>query len=421
MPGLIKARAKRGKGGVIRRLRRRLVAIIMGVVGVVVIGVLVMSSMNAQSSLDEVVNRSLDRALESRGEPGSDNSMGMEHLPVVWVDINESGVVLGTNQAMLSVDGSELSEVLSQAVASDTTSGRIAKYHLAWRSRIFEGGWRIAVADTSSIDAARVSQLTNDAWVAALGLAALFVIANVLARWVLKPVERAWEQQRQFVADASHELKTPLAVILANVQILRGESSGLQEESRRWVESTAYEAGRMKGLVEGLLELARTEEGAVARRDVDVDLSDAVEGEAMQFDAVAFERGCTIDAKVEEGLHVSGDPDQLERLVKTLLDNACKYASAQTTVTVVLARRGSQAELAVTNQGTPVDPEDLPHLFDRFYRSDKARARSTGGFGLGLAIARGTVESHGGRISVTSDAERGTCFLVKLPLSQRQS
>lgn len=421
MPGLIKARAKQSKGGVIRRLRRRLVAIIMGVVGVVVIGVLVMSSMNAQSSLDELVNRSLARALESRGEPGSDNPMGMEHLPVVWVDINENGVVLGTNQAMLSVDGGELSEVLSQAVASDATSGRITKYHLTWRSRIFEGGWRIAVADTSSIDAARMSQLTNDAWVAALGLAALFVIANVLARWVLKPVERAWEQQRQFVADASHELKTPLAVILANAQILRGESSGLPEESRRWVKSTADEAERMKGLVEGLLELARTEEGAVARRDVDVDLSDTVEGEAMQFDAVAFERGCTIDTKVEEGLHVSGDPEQLERLVKTLLDNACKYAAAQTAVTVVLARRGLQAELAVTNQGTPIDPEDLPHLFDRFYRSDKARARSTGGFGLGLAIARGIVESHGGRISVTSDAERGTCFLVKLPLSQRQS
>lgn len=173
----------------------------------------------------------------------------------------------------------------------------------------------------------------------------------------------------------------------------------------------------MKGLVEGLLELARTEDGVASQmRRVDVDLSDVVEGEAMQFDAVAFERGCTIETSVAEGLHVSGDPDQLERLVKTLLDNACKYARENSAVTVELARRGSAAELSVTNQGTPIDPNDLPHLFDRFWRSDKARARETGGFGLGLAIAKGTAESHGGKISVTSDAQTGTRFVVRLPL-----
>ena len=118
---------------------------------------------------------------------------------------------------------------------------------------------------------------------------------------------------------------------------------------------------------------------------------------------------------------MSGDPEQLERLVKTLLDNACKYAAPKTAIDVALARRGSQAELSVTNQGTPIDPDDLPHLFDRFWRSDKARARETGGFGLGLAIARGIVEAHGGRIFVTSDAETGTRFTVRLPLCPRQS
>ena len=268
-------------------------AIIMAAVGVVVVGLVVMSSINAQSSLNDLVERSLERALEARFEPASNDPMGMEHLPVVWMDVNDSGVVLGTNQSRLSVDSDELGEVLAQARASESTSGRVAKYHLTWRVRSFDGGWRIAVADTSSIDAARLSQVTSDAWLAAVGLAVLFVVANLLARWVVKPVERAWEQQRQFVADASHELKTPLAVILANAQILRGESSELPEESRRWVDSTADEAERMKGLVEGLLELARTEEGTRAsRRSVDVDLSDSVEGEAMQFDAVAFARGC---------------------------------------------------------------------------------------------------------------------------------
>ena len=222
------------------------------------------------------------------------------------------------------------------------------------------------------------------------------------------------------MADASHELKTPLAVILANTQILKESSEELPEESRRWVKSTADEAERMKGLVEGLLELARTEEGAGnARRDEDVDLSGITEGEALQFDAVAFEQGCSIEASVAEDLHVKGDPDQLERLVKTLLDNACKYAESGTEVLVSLERQGQAAELSVTNHGAPIDPEDLPHIFDRFYRSDKARARETGGFGLGLAIAKGIVESHGGKISVTSSLEAGTRFVVRLPLMGR--
>ena len=278
-------------------------------------------------------------------------------------------------------------------------------------------GWRIAIADTSSVDAARMAQLVNDIKLAVAGMLVLLAITFALSHWALAPVEKAWKQQHQFVADASHELKTPLAVILANTQILRGEQSDIPVESRRWIDSTAEEAERMKGLVEGLLELARTEEGAgSARRDVDVDLSGTVEGEALQFDAVAFERGCTIESDVAEGLHVMGDPDQLERLVKTLLDNACKYAAAGTQVRVRLARQGPVAEYSVTNKGTPIDAEDLPHVFDRFYRSDKARARSTGGFGLGLAIAKGIAESHGGKISVTSSEADGTRFCVRLPL-----
>ena len=176
----------------------------------------------------------------------------------------------------------------------------------------------------------------------------------------------------------------------------------------------------MKGLVESLLELARTEEGAseTLHRE-DVELSGIVEKEALQFDAVAFEQDCTISTDVAEGLHVMGNPDQLERLMKTLLDNACKYAAAGSVVEVSLTQQNSTAVLSVANYGTPIDPDDLPHVFDRFYRSDKARARETGGFGLGLAIAKGIVESHGGKISATSSEADATRFCVRLPLASR--
>ena len=402
----------------LKRLRRRFVLVVMLLVGVLILGMVAVSMANAQSTFDQLVERSLDRVLGDRMAPGSDGSpTGMEHLPVLWLDLTDDNVVLRSNESQFSVDADELAAAISDAVTSSEMEGRLERYHLTWKMAQTDSGWRIAIADTSSIDAARTAQLVSDIKLAVVGMAVLLAITLALSRWALSPVEVAWRQQHQFVADASHELKTPLAVILANTQILRGEQAGIPAGSRRWIDSTAEEAERMKGLVEGLLELARTEEGAgSARRNVDVDLSGTVEGEALQFDAVAFEHGCTIDSSVAEGLHVMGDPEQLERLVKTLLDNACKYAATGTEVKVSLERQGSAAEYSVTNQGTPIDAEDLPHVFDRFYRSDKARARSTGGFGLGLAIAKGIAESHGGKISVTSSQEAGTRFCVRLPL-----
>ena len=230
---------------------------------------------------------------------------------------------------------------------------------------------------------------------------------------------RAWERQRRFVSDASHELKTPLAVILANTQILQG-TEGIPEETRRWIDSTADEAGHMKGLVEDLLTLARADEQAAttakAERNLEsVDVSELVSRCALEFDAVAFERGCSIECSLVPGLHAPADQEGLKRVVRTLLDNATKYASEGTPVRVTLTGEGKHARLSVNNRGEVISPEDLSHIFDRFYRTDDARERQkNGGFGLGLAIAKSLVESMGGKISATSDAASGTTFTVSL-------
>lgn len=148
-----------------------------------------------------------------------------------------------------------------------------------------------------------------------------------------------------------------------------------------------------------------------------MNLSDIVDSCALEFDAVAFDRGVTLDASVEEGIHVQGDREWLGRLAKILIDNATKYARKGTEVKVTLKRTSQHIVLSVNNQGDPIDPEDLPHLFDRFYRSDKARSRGEGeqgGFGLGLAIAKGIAEVHGGTIKATSTKADGTTFTVTL-------
>ncbi len=390
----------------------------MALVGTLVIAMVGISYANSQASLYAIVSRSLDMALEQRseGEGNKDAGMGMRHLPILWIDLSYDGVKLGSNEAELSIDTNDLATVMGEVVSSDRGDGRLEGSHLSWRRASTLGGFRVAIADTTSIDEEKTSQLMKSALLAVIGMAVTFGLAEALARWAVRPVQLAWDQQHQFVADASHELKTPLAVILADTEILLRKKGELDESTLRWVESAHDEAEHMRGLVEEMLELARTEDAAGSKRDnVRIDLSDTVERETLEFDAVAFERGTSIESSIDPGLCVMGDASQLSRLVKTLIENACKYAPKGSSVTVSLSRRAGMAELSVTNGGDPIPAEDLPHVFDRFWRSDKARTRETGGYGLGLAIAKGIAESHSGKIEVTSTAEAGTTFTVRLP------
>ena len=176
----------------------------------------------------------------------------------------------------------------------------------------------------------------------------------------------------------------------------------------------------MRELVEDLLTLARADEEAVAADRnaegvVQTDLSALVSGCCLEFDPVAFERGCSISADLAPDVSARVRPDDYRRVVRVLLDNATKYAPRGSAVLVALRRDGRRTRLTVSNLGEVIAPEDLEHLFDRFYRTDQARQRrGTGGFGLGLAIAKSLVEAGGGTISATSDARRGTTLCVTL-------
>ena len=278
--------------------------------------------------------------------------------------------------------------------------------------------YKIAFVSDTSIRTAMRSLTLTSLMVGGAALALLFGICLFLADWALRPVKRVWNQQRQFISDASHELKTPLTVILANLSILSRHGGETVDSQRKWISSTEDEAQRMKGLVEDLLTLARLDEaGQTAPMPVmsDVDLSDAVTGELLTFEPVAFERGVELESDVAPGVTVRGDAAKLKQLTAILIDNACKYAGLGGRVDVKLARRDGRIQLSVTNTGDVIPPEQLSHVFERFYRADKARTGGKSGYGLGLAIAAGIARLHGGDIAATSDAEHGTVFSVTLP------
>ena len=437
----------------LKRLRREFIAIVMVLVGIVLVAVLGFSfygTYRTQRSLvddslrmslsnpygrfasgamqDDLADEFWDRFDTEDGDDWLDEQddwfgerllpgEGRGGLSGLFMLINDQGVIIESNNVPVNMDSDTILSVISSVLVRGEAEGYDASLHAAWLSEKTDAGTRLAIVDTTSVDTVLTEQGRTSLIIIACTLLAFFGISSVLASWALRPVEAAWEQQRRFVSDASHELKTPLDVILANIQILQREE-GLSDDARRWVDSTADEANQMKELVNDLLQLARSDEsaaGTMSMRSEDFDLSEMVEVACLEFDAVAFEHECLLDTQVTEGIHLTGDPDWMERLVRILIDNACKYGEAGTTITVCLARDGSHSRLSVTNMGNPIDPEDLPHVFERFYRSDKARTRSgEGGFGLGLAIAKGIAEAHGGSIAVTSTAEDGTTFTVTL-------
>jgi len=176
----------------------------------------------------------------------------------------------------------------------------------------------------------------------------------------------------------------------------------------------------MLDLITDMLELAKSEaDESPVDRTATLDLTSIVEKTALQLDALAYERDVSIETHVQDGISLRGNEGEVERMVMTLVDNACKYASPGTTVRVSLEQRAEVTELVVNNCGPVIDEADLPHVFERFFRSDRSRTQSgTSGYGLGLAIAKAIVENHGGRIRVTSSDEDGTAFTVTFPLGQ---
>lgn len=176
----------------------------------------------------------------------------------------------------------------------------------------------------------------------------------------------------------------------------------------------------MQQLVGDLLLLARIDEGTAQTTHEHIDLTDLVEGELLQFESVAFERKVNLLSEIDRNVTIAGDASRLHRLVTTLVDNACKYANEGGSVRVILHQSMKNITLSVHNTGSAIGPDDLLHVFDRFYRADKARVRDNNSYGLGLAIARGVAEEHGGTLEATSSESEGTTFLAVLPTTTTQ-
>lgn len=242
----------------------------------------------------------------------------------------------------------------------------------------------------------------------AAACALLSLLAALLIRRTLRPVREAMEKQRQFVWDASHELKTPLAVISANAQVLEKELGG-----NPYFGYIRSEIRQMDALVQSLLTLARLESGKMQADFTRFDLGAALLQLALPMESLAFEQGKTLDIQVTEGVFCRGNAGMLTQMASILLSNAFKYSPAGAVITLQLTTHGRALCLRVHNTGSYIPPSEREKVFDRFYRAESAA--QTQGSGIGLALARSIAALHHGDICLESDEASGTAFIVTLP------
>lgn len=243
------------------------------------------------------------------------------------------------------------------------------------------------------------------------------IVGWILAGLAMQPVRRSYEQLQRFTADASHELRAPVAAILSNAQVGLLAPAEDNQQPRKRLENVVTQSKYMSALIANLLFLAR-HQGKLNPQDIKkIDIVDLLNSLVDQYQALAAEKDLKFETNIPNlSQEVCGDRDLLQQAIHNLLDNAIKYTPAGGIVTLSLIVKPRRLVIQLKDTGIGIPSSDLPHIFDRFYRVDKARTRQTGGFGLGLAIAEQIIQAHKGKITVNSEVDQGTMFQVCLPL-----
>ena len=405
----------------IRRLRLQVVAVCMLLVAGVLGGVFFSMYTAAKDGIRHSTQELLRRVITSdpridQGQTGIMIGGDQVQLPYFTVEVWGKTVYV-TGGTYSDLENTEtLRDILQSCMDQGTETGTVSAYHLRYL-RVNNGFFeRIAFVDISMETASLQTMIRSTLQIGAAALVLLLGISVLLAWWVTRPVERAWKQQHQFLSDASHELKTPLTVILSNAELM--DSVPLDPRPARWADNIQSEARQMKSLVEEMLTLARADNMVRTSVFSGVSLSDAATDCALLFEPVAFEAGKTLSYEtIDPDVTVNGDPDKLKQAVSILLDNAIKYGAKGAPIRLSVQKADRHAKLQVSNQGPPIPPEQLAHLFERFYRADASRGEKAG-FGLGLSIARTIAAEHKGALRAESD-DASTRFILTLPLLRK--
>lgn len=401
----------------LKKLRRRFVAITMAIITAMLLIIFGLILHFTNKDLDRQSDAMLQKLAQSTLDP--ENPVPDAQLPYFTLQFSKRGEVIASGKTYYDISDRVFLDRLMHDLEDEIEDqkningyiGLLEDYGLKFTIVTTPIMQVIAFVDVSSQQATMLALVHTILIICAVSLAVFTFISILLAKWAVNPVDKAWKQQKQFISDASHELKTPLTVIISNAELLQ-DSSG-EADNHQAADNILASSRQMRHLVEGMLELARADNGQIQTNFAQMDLSKTILDCILPFEPVFFESGLMLESDVEPDIQILGSQQHIHQLTDILLDNAQKY-SKPGIVDVQLHRQGrNQCLLTVANPGNPIPANELKSIFQRFYRSDSART-STGSFGLGLSIAQRITEEHGGQIWAESN-DTGTRFCVLLP------
>lgn len=361
-------------------------------------------------SNDVFINRALEKAL---ADPEHYNDGVANDLRCIFIYKYNDGTKPYID-GKVDVYGDDATDIILKAITVGDGKFEHNDMHFIVANRQYPNGTLFALIDRTSYH----KQLANTAIMVALLYCCSVVFVALLALLssarLLSPVASAMTKQRDLIANASHELKTPLTIIATNLSVIKSEPDSTVKDNEKWISSISSQLVRMRDLVNSMLELSKLEQSELQKQDVN--FSEISEGACLEFEATCFEKNVKLITEIQPDLHVYGEPKSLERLVVILLDNAIKYSGDNGKVGVRLFLDSKRIHLSVMNTGECISKEDAKHVFDRFYRTDGARQnKDNQSFGLGLSIASATVKAHCGEIDCHGIEGKGTVFDVYLP------
>ena len=405
----------------IRKLRIKLTVILSAVLAVVIMGIMVTINVTANSNNQAQINERLLKIAYNDGKiPPEYSHKNIYHesdegyIDTFSVLVDGAYRLIGVYVGRAGDDGDSISqadyvEYANTAINSNNKKGEIGSY--AYLIELKSYGKIIVFLDISQY---RHTSRTLFFTTLFMGITAIILFTAIslgISFWLVKPVKENFERQKRFISDASHELKTPLAVISANTDVLESEIG-----ENKWLTYIRTESERMSELVNELLMLARLDDKSGHKLIMtEINLSDLVLMTALPFESTVFEMGKKFDVDVQPDIKCKGDESALKHILTILIDNAVKYSFEHGEISVKLYDQSNKHIIEVYNTGEGIQPENLKKIFERFFRQDESRNSKTGGYGLGLSIAKASVEAHGGKISVQSVYGEWVKFIVSLP------
>ena len=397
----------------IKRLKIKFICIFMVIVTVmlgVIFGTVI--SMTHRNIEQRSISDMRDIAKPPMPPELPENGFAPPAMPHFSLIVTPDGEFIAEDNGMFDLSDKEyLNSLFEYAESRDEESGVIPDTSLRYFRNKTPMGNSYIFTDVSRESDMFESLYKTSAVIGIIAFLLFFVISIFLANWAVKPVEEAWNKHKQFIADASHELKTPLTVITTNAELMQSEES--DENRKKFTDNILTMSKQMRGLVESMLEIARLDNGELKKEFSVFDLSETVSDAILPFEALFFEKEQIFDSEIENGIKINGNREQIRQVVEIFLDNANKYSPENAKINLTLKKHGKkQCKLTVSSEGETIPEEELRNIFKRFYRGDKTRQMNHS-YGLGLSIAESIVKEHSGKI--TAESKNGiNMFIVQL-------